>query len=160
MVGGGLMQLVAYGAQDAYLTGNPQITFFKTVYRRHTDLSLNEFNNNEIEPCQYIYKKYELFKKIDKYNQSSCPICHDEYCLDDDILIWGCQHIYHKNCHHENIRECPICRHSDPYDFSELEHDTDEYKNENTYKPEDLVWEDSFLTEININEEDIMTITI
>jgi hypothetical protein len=31
---GGLSQLVAYGAQDVYLTGNPQITFFKTVYRR------------------------------------------------------------------------------------------------------------------------------
>ena len=29
------MQLVAYGAQDVYLTGNPQITFFKVVYRRH-----------------------------------------------------------------------------------------------------------------------------
>ena len=28
-MGGGLMQLVAYGAQDIYLTGNPQITFFK-----------------------------------------------------------------------------------------------------------------------------------
>ena len=37
-MGGGLMQLVAYGAQDIYLTGNPQITFFKVVYRRHTNL--------------------------------------------------------------------------------------------------------------------------
>ena len=34
------MQLVAYGAQDIYLTGNPQITFFKVVYRRHTNFSL------------------------------------------------------------------------------------------------------------------------
>ena len=33
------MQLVAYGAQDVYLTGNPQITFFKVVYRRHTNFS-------------------------------------------------------------------------------------------------------------------------
>jgi len=33
------MQLVAYGAQDVYLTGNPQITFFKIVYRRHTNFS-------------------------------------------------------------------------------------------------------------------------
>ena len=40
MVGGGLMQLVAYGAQDVYLTGNPQITFFKVVYRRHTNFSM------------------------------------------------------------------------------------------------------------------------
>ena len=39
-MGGGLMQLVAYGAQDIYLTGSPQITFFKVVYRRHTNFSM------------------------------------------------------------------------------------------------------------------------
>jgi hypothetical protein len=39
-MGGGLMQLVAYGAQDVYLTGNPQITFFKVVYRRHTNFAV------------------------------------------------------------------------------------------------------------------------
>ena len=37
---GGLMQLVAYGSQDIYLTGNPQITFFKVVYRRHTNFAI------------------------------------------------------------------------------------------------------------------------
>ena len=37
---GGLMQLVAYGAQDIYLTGNPQITYFKVVYRRHTNFAI------------------------------------------------------------------------------------------------------------------------
>ena len=44
------MQLVAYGAQDIYLTGNPQITFFKVVYRRHTNFSIEaieqSFNSN------------------------------------------------------------------------------------------------------------------
>jgi len=39
-MGGGLLQLVAYGAQDVYLTGNPQITFFKSVYRRHTNFAI------------------------------------------------------------------------------------------------------------------------
>ena len=39
-MGGGLMQLVAYGAQDAFLTGNPEITFFKVVYRRHTNFAM------------------------------------------------------------------------------------------------------------------------
>jgi hypothetical protein len=34
------MQLVAYGAQDVYLTGNPQITFWKVVYRRYTNFSI------------------------------------------------------------------------------------------------------------------------
>ena len=39
-MGGGLMQLVAYGAQDVYLTGNPQITFWKVTYRRHTNFAI------------------------------------------------------------------------------------------------------------------------
>ena len=39
-MGGGLMQLVAYGAQDVYLTGQPQITFFKALYKRHTNFTM------------------------------------------------------------------------------------------------------------------------
>jgi hypothetical protein len=34
------MQLVAYGAQDVYLTGNAQITFWKVTYRRHTNFAM------------------------------------------------------------------------------------------------------------------------
>jgi len=34
------MQLVAYGAQDVYLTGNPQITFWKVTYRRYTNFAI------------------------------------------------------------------------------------------------------------------------
>ena len=40
------MQLIAYGAQDIYLTGNPQITFFKVVYRRHTNFSMECIQQN------------------------------------------------------------------------------------------------------------------
>ena len=46
-MGGGLMQIAAYGSQDIYLTGNPQITFFKIVYRRHTNFS--------VEPIQQTF---------------------------------------------------------------------------------------------------------
>jgi hypothetical protein len=37
---GALLQLVAYGAQDLYITGQPQITFFKVVYRRYTNFAM------------------------------------------------------------------------------------------------------------------------
>ena len=40
MTGGGLLQLVANGKQDVYLTGNPQITWFKMVYRRYTNFAI------------------------------------------------------------------------------------------------------------------------
>ena len=39
-MGGGLVQLAAYGSQDVYLTSNPQITFFKSVYRRYTNFTM------------------------------------------------------------------------------------------------------------------------
>jgi len=38
------IQLMAYGEQDYYLTGNPQISFFKKVYRRHTHFSKETIN--------------------------------------------------------------------------------------------------------------------
>ena len=44
-MGGGLMQLVAYGAQDVYLSGQPQITFWKVTYRRHTNFAMESIEN-------------------------------------------------------------------------------------------------------------------
>ena len=52
------MQLVAYGAQDIYLTGNPQITFFKVVYRRHTNFSMEAIEQTvEWDPCSSSSKQ-------------------------------------------------------------------------------------------------------
>jgi hypothetical protein len=41
---GGLLQLVATGVQDIFIIGNPQITFFKVVYQRHTNFSMESIN--------------------------------------------------------------------------------------------------------------------
>src|SRR5438105_1372479 len=45
---GGMVQIAVYGSQDIYLTGTPQITFFKIVYRRYTNFSI------EAIPQQFI----------------------------------------------------------------------------------------------------------
>jgi hypothetical protein len=45
-MGGGLLQLVAHGAQDAYLSGNPQITFWKGLFKRHTNFAMEPFRIN------------------------------------------------------------------------------------------------------------------
>lgn len=50
---GGLIQLMAYGSQNQYLMGNPQITFFRMVYRRHTNFSMESIK-------QYFSNKSEL----------------------------------------------------------------------------------------------------
>ena len=39
-MGGGLLQLVSYGAQDIYISGNPQITFWKVLFKRHTNFAM------------------------------------------------------------------------------------------------------------------------
>jgi len=41
---GGLLQLVSKGNEDIFLSGDPQVTFFKTVYRRHTNFSKTELD--------------------------------------------------------------------------------------------------------------------
>ena len=57
-MGGGLLQLVAYGAQDAYLSGNPQITFWKGLYKRHTNFAMEytitDLDGNTITDLEYI----------------------------------------------------------------------------------------------------------
>src|SRR5271154_61861 len=50
---GGLIQLVAYGVQDLYLTGDPQITFFKILYRRHTNFAFESIIQNFSEPANF-----------------------------------------------------------------------------------------------------------
>ena len=47
-MGGGLLQLAAYGAQDLFLTGNPQMSFFIAVYKRHTNFSMESINQEFI----------------------------------------------------------------------------------------------------------------
>ena len=63
-MGGGLMQLVAYGAQDIYLTGNPQITFFKVVYRRHTNFAMEAISQT-------------FDGKVDYDRKSSCTVARN-----------------------------------------------------------------------------------
>ena len=81
-MGGGLMQLVAYGAQDIYLTGNPQITFFKIVYRRYTNFSMEtirQYFDGTVGANQRVVAKitrngdliYDCFLKIPSHQTLS-----------------------------------------------------------------------------------------
>lgn len=69
---GGIVQLVAYGAQDIYLTGNPQITFFKVIFRRHTHFSM--------EPIQQQFSSDPDFgKKISITLNKNGDLIHNVY---------------------------------------------------------------------------------
>lgn len=45
-MGGGTLQLVAYGGQDIHIIGNPELSFFKSVYRRHTNFAMECIKQN------------------------------------------------------------------------------------------------------------------
>ena len=83
-MGGGLMQLVAYGAQDIYLTGNPQITFFKVVYRRHTNFSMEAIEQTFNGAADFgkrvtctVSRNGDLMHKV--YLQVTVPACVTGY---------------------------------------------------------------------------------
>jgi len=85
------MQLVAYGAQDVYLTGNPQITFFKVVYRRHTNFSMeciqqtwSGSNINDGRCVATISRNGDLVHKM--YLQLECDTAVNHPSISDLIV--------------------------------------------------------------------------
>ena len=65
-MGGALMQLVAHGAQNIYLTGNPSITFFKMVYKRHTNFAMESVEQTSTGSLNFGQTiKFDLARKGD-----------------------------------------------------------------------------------------------
>jgi hypothetical protein len=61
---GGLLQIVSYGSQDIFLTGTPQITFFKAVHRRHTNFSIESVYVPFDDPVGFNSKSTLTIPKI------------------------------------------------------------------------------------------------
>ena len=83
-MGGGLMQLVAYGAQDIYLTGNPQITFFKVVYRRYTNFAMEAIEQTD-EDKDYTDLVADL-NKINSHFSSFDSESDEEFTLTEENI--------------------------------------------------------------------------
>ena len=78
-MGGGLIQLVATGAQDVYLTGNPQISYFKKVQRKYTN-----FSNQMITKRPIIQKPLENNSDVDRIH-----LVVDTYVNSDILGLLG-----------------------------------------------------------------------
>jgi len=63
-MGGGLMQLVAYGAQDVYLTGNPQITFWNQLNKHLTDKPISVAESSALSPEMVILHTAPIFRSL------------------------------------------------------------------------------------------------
>lgn len=82
---GGLMQLVAYGSQNAYLNGNPQMTHFKMVYHRHTNFSMEYINVEFLtKPILSSTQQTNFQIKMDRYGD----LLHDTY------IVWDAPSLY------------------------------------------------------------------
>lgn len=89
-MGGGLLQLVSYGKQDIALTGNPQITYFKIVYRRHTNFAMESIEQHFNGTADFgtsvtvnIANKGDLINKI--YLEADLPAVQSTY---EDGFSW------------------------------------------------------------------------
>jgi hypothetical protein len=83
---GGLMQLVAYGAEDVYLTSDLPAIFFKVQYKYNKSL-------NKIDPVIY-YKSHISDKSF------TCPITHE---ITNNPVITICKHIFDKGLYDLNL---------------------------------------------------------
>ena len=86
---GGLLQLVAYGAQDVYLTTDPQITFFKVIYRRHTIFSIQPFEKTFNEkPTFGKTAKVKLFRLGDLATKMYLRVVIGELSSNSGPFAW------------------------------------------------------------------------
>ena len=100
---GGLMQLVAYGAQDVYLTGQPKVTFFQAVYKRHTNFAMeniqqtvNGTTTNSGRVSVTIARNGDLVgnmyiggQRIDKHYQTWWRLYAEVFLGESDKYGWG-----------------------------------------------------------------------
>jgi len=89
---GGLLQLAAYGAQDVYLTGSPQITFFVGVYRRYTNFAIQNIPQYFTGNATFGQKIYCQLDRIgDLVNQTFLHVVLPEleqyYYYDENNVI-------------------------------------------------------------------------
>ncbi|AYV85383.1 MAG: capsid protein [Satyrvirus sp.] len=61
---GGIVQLTVYGSQDIFLTGKPQITFFKIVYRRNTNFAIESVQQHFIGTTNFGQEMVSIIDKI------------------------------------------------------------------------------------------------
>ncbi len=88
------MQLVAYGAQDIYLTGNPQITFFKVVYRRHTNFAVESIEQTFNGQADFnkritatISRNGDLIQQM--YLEVVLPVCTSVIASTSNVWTYG-----------------------------------------------------------------------
>lgn len=114
VTGGGLMQLISFGAQDIVIPDYESYHGYANGHMSNGRISkrrLRRQKNKQIRDKNILKeKKFKNYKKTDRYKQTECVICLEKFKSDEFIIIRKCHHIYHKECDNTAIVNCPICR--------------------------------------------------
>ena len=120
MVGGGLMQLVAYGVQDVHLTRNSEVDFHRAVYQPFVNFATESieqtFNGpglreENIPEEETFDMKFDRLHTVHGTLREECSICLDK--PPGMITRTGCGHEFHTECIKGWLRDnpsCPLCR--------------------------------------------------
>lgn len=121
---GGLIQLASAGIQDAYLTKNPEITFFKKVYKKHTHFSL------ELKEIKYD-QGFEYGKTTEFNIPNNGDLLHRCYLQVEvpnikysDSIITDTNYISYKTLRMEKIKtksDTWSTKYTNLFNFSEIE---------------------------------------
>ena len=85
-MGGGLLNLMAHGAENLIINGNPKTTYFKTVYKTHTNFGIQKFRvDYNGQRMLDLNKETELTFKIPRY----ADLVNDVYMAINIPDIWS-----------------------------------------------------------------------
>jgi len=83
---------------------------------------------DKLEKCQINEKKMKEFGF-----ENTCPVCKDEFIINEECILMPCQHHFHKDCLLPWLKErnsCPICRYELPTDDEDFERRKKEKSNQ------------------------------
>jgi len=99
---GGLMQLIAFGANDIYLF----------PHDNHKNGNKPHRKKRKEKTIEKVLKdiKFKNYRDKDRFDQHRCTICLERFKAEEFVTVRICRHIFHKECHPSSMKECPICR--------------------------------------------------
>ena len=89
MSASGIVNLMAFGVQDAYITGNPEITWWKFVYKKYTNFGIEDIDNHPDEKFTWGGRQTILISRCgDLISRLSFEITLPDLASSDDDICY------------------------------------------------------------------------
>ena len=103
-----------YGPSNTYFFQPCNQTTMNTSYGLSNSFPKVETEEDIIKKLKKINFNEENYKKCEKNEKISCPICLNDIEQNEEVFIFPCEHLFHTNCALNWLKiktECPLCRH-------------------------------------------------